>query len=139
MPVTLRTLLDFKARMSWSGSKVASFVFYQLYTIRQVAKSDIRCFLEDITAEKDPLRITGVLQKLMEDMQDDEKVPVSKKVNKHLTDLAAKLQGEISNLNKSVVAKKVEQRIEDMIVEIEKLSCKQLTAKKANKIPPQNG
>ncbi|KAG0239210.1 hypothetical protein BGW41_007826 [Actinomortierella wolfii] len=125
--------------MPWSGSKVASFVFYQLYTTRQVAKSDMRCYLEEITAEKDLWGIIGVLQKLIEDMQDEEKVPVSKKVNKHFTDLAAKLQGEISNLNKSVVAKKVEQRIEEMIMEIEKLSCKQLTAKKANKILPQNG
>jgi hypothetical protein len=87
---------------------VASFVFYQLYTYRRVVRSEVRCRLEEVLGEKDASETVGVLHQLVEDMQYEEKVPVSKRANRHLTDLAARLQGEISNLNKFVVTKVVE-------------------------------
>ncbi|KAG0017315.1 hypothetical protein BGZ81_010793 [Podila clonocystis] len=105
MPVTLKTLWEHKMKGGWSGIKVACVVL----------KLDVKTNLKKMKHQKDGSDIAGVLNRLVEDMRDEETTPVSAAVNKHLTDLAARLQNEISGINKTAITNAVVKRIEDLV------------------------
>ncbi|KAF9280351.1 hypothetical protein BGZ68_007294 [Mortierella alpina] len=81
MPVTLKTLWEFKASLAWSGIKVASFVFHQLLTCGKIVKLDVTGNLQKVKAKKIRAeRVSGIignLNQLVEAMQDEELSPVS--------------------------------------------------------------
>ncbi|KAF9368781.1 hypothetical protein CPB97_004254, partial [Podila verticillata] len=70
MPVTLKTLWEFKSSGKWSGIKLAAFAFQQLYTHGKILKSDVRKWLEEVQrvektqAETDATGIVGNLNRL---------------------------------------------------------------------------
>ncbi|KAF9970098.1 hypothetical protein BGZ75_002444, partial [Mortierella antarctica] len=81
LPVTLKTLWEFKASLAWSGIKIASFVFHQLFTCGKIVKSDVKGNLQKVKAEKSQAEkdsgIIGNVNRLMEAMEDEETLPVS--------------------------------------------------------------
>ncbi|KAG0093626.1 hypothetical protein BGZ93_007811 [Podila epicladia] len=124
MPVTLRTLWEHKMKLGWSGIKVACFVFHKLYTKGVVLKLDVKTSLQKIKSQRHKSDLVGILNRLVEDMRDEETSPVSAAVNKHLTDLAARLQNEISAINKHTITNAVVKRIEDLVRAAENASSK---------------
>ncbi|KAF9939091.1 hypothetical protein BGZ65_011443 [Modicella reniformis] len=62
MPVTLRTLWEFKVKAGWSGIKVAAFVFQRLYTLGRLLKSDLKSRLGNIIKKKDGSDIVSILK-----------------------------------------------------------------------------
>ncbi|KAF9974797.1 hypothetical protein BGZ75_000698, partial [Mortierella antarctica] len=107
MPVTLKTLWEFKASLGWSGIKVASFVFHQLLTCGKIVKSDVTGYLQKVKAEKSRAEkdsgIIGNLNQLVEAMEDEETLPVSEMVSKQLMELAGRLQGDVTEINKTTI------------------------------------
>ncbi|KAF8931875.1 hypothetical protein BGZ47_011644 [Haplosporangium gracile] len=84
LPVTLKTLYEFKTDNAWSGLK--------------------SCMEEAFKRCKDkPCKILDIVGQILNIMVEEEGVPVSKEVNKHLTELAPKLSSEIWTLNKDEV------------------------------------
>ncbi|KAF9924385.1 hypothetical protein BGZ67_009325 [Mortierella alpina] len=114
LPVTLKTLWEFKATLAWSGIKVASFVFHQLFTCGKISKSDVTENLQKLKADKDT-GIIGNLNQLVEAMQDEETSPVSEPVSKQLMELAGRLQGDVTEINKTTITDGVVKVIEGMI------------------------
>ncbi|KAF9928364.1 hypothetical protein FBU30_002402 [Linnemannia zychae] len=115
LPVTLSTLWEFKANGRWSGLKVTSFIFNQLYANSKLLKADVESRLEKCRGEKDGSALIEHLQMLVQDMDDVEHKPVSDKVERHLTLLAGKIQGTISDINKGTIANEVETLIKNII------------------------
>ncbi|KAK5797117.1 hypothetical protein F5H01DRAFT_359200 [Linnemannia elongata] len=115
LPVTLSTLWDFKSSGRWSGIKVAAFLFHQVYVRGKVSKADVEKRLGMCRAEKDDSVLSAILQQLVEDMEPEERRPVSEKVNKNLTTLAGRISGNMSVINKGTVATEVEMLIKNII------------------------
>ncbi|KAG0342374.1 hypothetical protein BG005_002735 [Podila minutissima] len=121
IPVTLKTLWEFKSKGKWSGIKVTSFIFQQLYTHGKISKSDVRKRLEKASevkstrAEKEATGIVGNINRLVEVMEDEETWPVSEMVSDQLRELAGRLQGEITDLNKTTTTDEVVKVIEKLI------------------------
>ncbi|KAF9923838.1 hypothetical protein BGZ67_009626 [Mortierella alpina] len=118
MPVTLKTLWEFKASLAWSGIKVASFVFHQLFMSGKIVKSDVTGYLQKVKAEKSRAEkdsgIIGNLSQLVEAMEDEETLPVSEMVSKQLMELAGMLQGDVTEINKTTITEGVVEVIEGM-------------------------
>lgn len=111
-PVTLNTLWDFKPRgngRTWSGNKLASFVFHQLLNRGKILKVDLIEPLHELQARENSPKETGPngivanLCRLVEAMRDEETKPVSWKVSNELRQLAEKLQGDITDINKTTI------------------------------------
>lgn len=116
MPVTLKTLYGFKVNKAWSGIKVAAFVFHQLYSQRKIVKSDVLDRLDEALDRKGkPCDVLNIVQNMTLEMRDEEVFPVSKSVNKFLTEIASKLSSEITNLNHSDVLFAVEKKLKGML------------------------
>ncbi|KAF9372657.1 hypothetical protein CPC16_002310 [Podila verticillata] len=117
MPVTLRTLYGFKSKNAWSGVKVAAFVFHQLYNKRKIVRAEVQTYVEEALSRNgkscESLRI---VKHMIQVMAEEEAIPVSKPVNKCLTELAGYLSGEITNLNNTDVKDAVVKRIKSMIL-----------------------
>src|SRR5690349_6955109 len=113
MPVTLKTLYGFKIKNEWSGVKVAAFVFHQLYTKRKIVRADVKLHVEEALSGRKGMSCESlkIVERMIDVMAEEEAVPVSKPVNKCLTDLAGKLSGEITNLNNSDVMRAVVKKI----------------------------
>ncbi|KAK3807522.1 MAG: hypothetical protein JOS17DRAFT_808068 [Linnemannia elongata] len=119
MPVTLKTLYGFKSKNGWSGVKVAAFVFHQLYTKRKIVKAEVEMHVEEALGGRQgkSCETLKILERVIQAMaEDEEAVPVSKPVNKCLTELAGKLSGEITNLNNTDVMEAVVKKIKSMIL-----------------------
>ena len=102
---------------AWSGIKTAAFVFHQLYAKRKLVKTDVdSCPVKSRGHDGAGCKILDVVGRMVGLMADEETIPVSKDVNKCLTELAGMIHGEISNLNKDKVSNAVEKRIH-MILE----------------------
>ncbi|KAF9280624.1 hypothetical protein BGZ88_012087 [Linnemannia elongata] len=86
---------DLKSNGRWSGIKVAAFLFHQVYVRGKVSKADVEKRLGMCRAEKDDSVLSAILQQLVEDMEPEERRPVSEKVNKNLTTLAGRISGNI--------------------------------------------
>ncbi|KAF9139414.1 hypothetical protein BGX30_007982, partial [Mortierella sp. GBA39] len=113
MPVTLRTLYEFKVKNGWSGVKVAAFVFDQLYTERKIVRTEVQKHVKEALSGRkgkscESLRI---VERMIQVMADEEAVPVSKPVNKCLAELAGTLSGEITSLNNTDVMDAVVKKI----------------------------
>ncbi|KAF9983207.1 hypothetical protein BGZ75_005312 [Mortierella antarctica] len=119
LPVTLKTLWEFKASLAWSGIKVAWHVSHQLFTCGKILKSDVTGNLQKVKAEKGRAEkdsgIIGNLNQLVEAMDDEETRPVSEAVNKQLMELARRLQGDVTEINKTSITEGVVKVIEGMI------------------------
>lgn len=118
MPVTLKTLYGFKIKNEWSGVKVAAFVFHQLYTKRKIVRADVKLHVEEALSGRKGMSCESlkIVERMIDVMAEEEAVPVSKPVNKCLTDLAGKLSGEITNLNNSDVLRAVVKKIKSMVL-----------------------
>ncbi|KAF9323620.1 hypothetical protein BG006_001285 [Podila minutissima] len=120
MPVTLATLWAFKkAAKGWSGIKLAAFIFHKLYSESGVAlKSQVEEYLQEIRPKKgddDDRGIHANLKRLVQAMGEEEKVPVSREVDKELKDLAGRVQKEQTKLNLTIVTTEVEKVIEGIV------------------------
>ncbi|KAG0040756.1 hypothetical protein BGZ83_002444, partial [Gryganskiella cystojenkinii] len=117
MPVTLGTLYSFKTKNAWSGIKVAAFIFHQLHRKRKIVKADVQAKMDEALiarAGKSCERL-AIIDKMVQVLKDVEQFPVSKSVNKCLTELAGTLSGEITNLNDTVVREVVIKRLKSML------------------------
>ncbi|KAF9954340.1 hypothetical protein BGZ70_010597 [Mortierella alpina] len=107
------------ASLAWSGIKVASFVFHQLFTCDKIVKSDVTENLQNVKEEKSRADkdsgIMGDLNKLVEAMQDEETSSVSEPVRKQPIQLAGRLQGDVTEINKTTITEGVVKVIEGMI------------------------
>ena len=117
MPVTLRTLYGFKSKNAWSGVKVAAFVFHQLYTKRKIVKAEVQMHVEEILSGRNGKSCESlrIIERMIQVMAEEEAFPVSKPVNKCLTELAGNLSGEITSLNNTDVMDAVVKKIKSMI------------------------
>ncbi|KAG0237508.1 hypothetical protein BGW42_000718 [Actinomortierella wolfii] len=118
MPVTLRTLFGFKYKnKTWSGVKIAAFIFHQLYTDRKIVKSKVQGYVDEaLSARSGELCMhLKIIQQMLSEMADEEVYPVSIPVNKCLTELAGNLSGEITHLNNTVVKEAVIKRVKSML------------------------
>ncbi|KAF9541497.1 hypothetical protein EC957_002994 [Mortierella hygrophila] len=118
MPVTLKTLYGFKIKNAWSGVKVAAFVFHQMYTKRKIVKAEVQMHVEEALSGRKgkPCESLKIVERLIQVMAEEEAVPVSKSVNKCLTELAGNLSGKITNLNNTDVKDAVVKKIKSMIL-----------------------
>lgn len=118
MPVTLKTLYGFKSNKAWSGIKVAAFVFHQLFSQKKVVKADVIKHVNDALELRKgrSCELLNIIQEMACEMREEEAFPVSKPVNKCLTDLAGKLSSEITNLNHTDVLHAVEKKITSMLL-----------------------
>jgi hypothetical protein len=118
MPVTLRTLYGFKSKNAWSGVKVAAFVFHQLYTKCKIVKSEVQMHVEETLSSRKGQSCASlkIVERMIQVMEEEEALPVSKPVNKCLTELAGNLSGEITNLNNTDVMDAVVKKIKSMIL-----------------------
>jgi hypothetical protein len=101
----------------WSGIKVTAFVFHQLHTKRKIMKTEVQTAVKEALSNRkskscESLRI---VEQMVEVMEEEETFPVSKSVNKCLTELAGSLSGEITNLNNTDVKDAVMKMIKSMI------------------------
>ncbi|KAF9577340.1 hypothetical protein BGW38_007503 [Lunasporangiospora selenospora] len=114
MPVTLKTLYGFKSNKTWSGIKVAAFVFHQ----KKIVKADMIKHVNDTLELRKgrPCELLNIIQEIACEMREEEAIPVSTPVNKYFTDLAGKLSSEITNLNHTDVLFAVEKRIRSMLL-----------------------
>lgn len=118
MPVTLKTLYGFKFNKAPSGIKVAAFVFHQLYNQRKIVKCDVLDRVVEAFDRKDkPCELLSLLQNMTLVMRDEEVMPVSKIVNKILTEIAKKLSSEITNINHTEVLFAVEKKLKGMLTD----------------------
>ncbi|KAF9430659.1 hypothetical protein BGZ94_005280 [Podila epigama] len=116
LPVTLKTLWEFKWNCSWSGVKLGAYIFHQLYEEGKLKKAELEQHLEETRNVKGKAsNIICVVEQVAKDMKDIEEVPVTSKVNRHLTDLADKLCNAITTLNQQTITKEVKKRIETML------------------------
>ncbi|KAG9066824.1 hypothetical protein KI688_012736 [Linnemannia hyalina] len=113
MPVTLRTLYEFKSKNAWSGVKVAAFVFHQLYTKRKIVRAEVQMHVEDALNGRKGKSCESlkIVERMIQVMAEEEAVPVSKPVNKCLAELAGNLSDEITNLNNTDVMDAVVKKI----------------------------
>ncbi|KAG0334192.1 hypothetical protein BG000_008522 [Podila horticola] len=118
MPVTLRTLFGFKSKNAWSGVKVAASVFHQLYTKRKISRAEVQTHLEEALSCRNGKSCESlkIVERMIQVMAEEEAFPVSKPVNKCLTELAGKLSGEITSLNNTEVMDAVVKKIKSMIL-----------------------
>ncbi|KAF9343432.1 hypothetical protein BGX26_005729 [Mortierella sp. AD094] len=94
IPVTLKSLWEYKIHGDWTGIKTAAFLFHKLYTERRLVKIDVdNCLLKSSSRKAPTCQILEIVCQIAEVMADVENVPVSDKVNKYLTMLAGKVQG----------------------------------------------
>ncbi|KAF9286948.1 hypothetical protein BGZ74_001198 [Mortierella antarctica] len=119
MPVTLRTLYGFKSKSAWSGVKVAAFVFHQLYTKRKIVKAEVQTHTEEALSNRKGKSCESlqIVERMIQVMAEEEAIPVSKSVNKCLTELAGNLSGEITNLNNTDVMDAVVKKIKTLMKE----------------------
>ncbi|KAF9089438.1 hypothetical protein BGX27_002462 [Mortierella sp. AM989] len=118
LPVTLKTLYEFKTDNAWSGFKVGEFVFHQLYNGQhKINKAEVQSCMEEALKQcKDkPCKILDIVGQILNVMAEEEGAPVSKEVNKHLTELAPKLSSEIWTLNKDKVLPTIVKRIDEIL------------------------
>ncbi|KAG9323306.1 hypothetical protein KVV02_002285 [Mortierella alpina] len=119
LPVTLKTLWEFTASLTWSGIMVASHLFHQLFTCGKILKSDVTGNLQKVKAEKGRAEkdsgIIGNLNQLVEAMEDEETRPVSDAVSKQLMELARRLQDDVTEINKTSLTEGAVKVIEGMI------------------------
>ncbi|KAG0022430.1 hypothetical protein BGZ80_000269 [Entomortierella chlamydospora] len=118
LPVTLKTLYEFKTDNAWSGLKVGAFVFHQLYNGQhKIIKAEVQsCMEEALKQFKDkPCKILDIVGQLLNVMAEEEGAPVSKEVNKHLIELVPKLSSEIWTLNKDKVLPAIMKRIDEIL------------------------
>ncbi|KAF9971521.1 hypothetical protein BGZ73_005527 [Actinomortierella ambigua] len=118
LPVTLKTLYEFKTDNAWSGLKVGAFVFHQLYNGQhKIIKAEVQeCMKEALNQSKDkPCKILDIVGQLLNVIANEEGAPVSKEANKYLTELAPKLSSEIWTLNKDKVLPAVVKRIDEIL------------------------
>ncbi|KAG0049389.1 hypothetical protein BGZ83_005796 [Gryganskiella cystojenkinii] len=115
MPVTLKTLYAFKCNKVWSGVKVASFVFHQLYSKRKIVKAEVETHVKEALSGRRSCETLRIVTQMVEVMAEEEKLPVSK-VNKCLTELASTLSGELTTLNNTDVKNAVLKKIRSMIL-----------------------
>ncbi|KAG0008249.1 hypothetical protein BGZ81_004211, partial [Podila clonocystis] len=118
MPVTLSTLFGFKSKNAWSGVKVAAFVFYQLYTERKIVKAEVQMHIDEVLSGRNGKSCESltIVERMIQVMAEEEAFPVSKSVNKCLTELAGRLSGEITHLNNTDVKDAVVKKIKSMIL-----------------------
>ncbi|KAF9280944.1 hypothetical protein BGZ88_011902 [Linnemannia elongata] len=121
MPVTLKTLYGFKSNKAWSGIKVAAFVFHELFAQKKVVKADVIKHIYDALELRkgSSCELLNIIQEMACEMREEEVFPVSKPVNKCLTELAGKLSSEITNLNHTDVLHAVEKKIKSMLLDSE--------------------
>ncbi|KAF8925786.1 hypothetical protein EDD21DRAFT_357251 [Dissophora ornata] len=118
IPVTLKSLWEYKINGEWTGIKTAAFVFHELYSEHSLIKTDVNsCLVKSRARKAATCQILGIVAQMAEVMADVETIPVSDEVNKCLTALAGKVQGEVSDLNKSKVSKAVELRIQMVLLQ----------------------
>ncbi|KAF9116253.1 hypothetical protein BGX30_005994, partial [Mortierella sp. GBA39] len=118
IPVTLKSLWEYKINREWSGIKTAAFVFHKLYSNYSLAKTDVNsCLVKSRDRKAAKCQILDIVGEMAEVMADVEIIPVSDQVNKYLTMLAGKVQGEVSDLNKGKVSKAVELRIQMVLLQ----------------------
>ncbi|KAG0331685.1 hypothetical protein BG004_001543 [Podila humilis] len=124
MPVTLSTLWEFKAKgkaKTWSGIKLAAFVFHQLLHNGKITKSEVALQMDELRMRENSLTevaadgIVANLSRLLEAMSDEETKPVSLEVSNELRQLAEKLQGEITNINNTTIADEVKMLIGSLV------------------------
>ncbi|KAF9312832.1 hypothetical protein BG003_005868 [Podila horticola] len=117
MPVTLRTLYGFKSKNAWSGVKVAAFVFHQLYTKRKIVKAEVQMHVEEALSGRKGKSCASlkIVEQMIQVMAEVEAIPLSKPVNRVLTELAGNLSGEITHLNNTDVMDAVVKKIKSMI------------------------
>ncbi|KAF9427973.1 hypothetical protein BGZ94_003702 [Podila epigama] len=118
MPVTLRTLFGFKNKSkTWSGIKISAFVFYQLYTERKIVKAKVQSYVDAALSARSgkSCKQLEIVQQMLLEMSDEEVYPVSRHVNKCLTELAGSLSGEITHLNHTEVKEAVAKKIKSML------------------------
>ncbi|KAF9148289.1 hypothetical protein BGX20_006374 [Mortierella sp. AD010] len=118
LPVTLKTLYEFKADNAWSGLKVGAFVFRQLYNDQhKIIKAEVQSCMEEALKQSKvkPCKILDIVGRLLNVMEEEEGVPVSKEVNKYLTELAPKLSSDIWTLNKGKVLPAIVKRIDEIL------------------------
>ncbi|KAF9407318.1 hypothetical protein BGZ94_002754 [Podila epigama] len=115
MPVTLATLFNYKSNRAWSGSKLASFVFYQLCSRRRIVKAELETHVKEVIDRGISCQNLEIVKRMIEVMADEEAFPVSDPVNKCLTELAGKLSGEITSINNKEVMNAVGKKIKTMI------------------------
>ncbi|KAF8949653.1 hypothetical protein BGZ52_005268 [Haplosporangium bisporale] len=89
------------------------------YSARKIMKADVQANIKEglIGRSGKACESLGIIERMVQVMADEEAFPVSKSVNKCLTELARILSGEITNLNKTVVKDAVIKRIKSMLVE----------------------
>ncbi|KAG0309347.1 hypothetical protein BGZ97_013109 [Linnemannia gamsii] len=118
LPVTLKTLYEFKTDNAWTGLKVGAFVFHQLYNGQhKINKAEAWSRMEEALKRcKDkPCRILDIVEQILNVMAEEEGAPVSKEANKHLTELASKLSSEIWTLNKDKVLPAIVKRFDEIL------------------------
>ncbi|KAG0276986.1 hypothetical protein BGZ95_006723 [Linnemannia exigua] len=118
LPVTLKTLYEFKTDNAWSGLKVGAFVFHQLYNGQhKINKAEAQNSMEEaLKRSKDkPCKILDIVEQILNVMAEEEGAPVSKEVNRYLTELAPKLSSEIWTLNKDKVLPAIVKRIDEIL------------------------
>lgn len=117
MPVTLETLYAFKSNKAWSGVEVAAFVFHQLFSQKKIVKAGVIKHLNDALELRNgrSCEFLNIIQEMACEKREEEPFPVSKSVNKCLTDPAGKLSSEITNLNHTDVLHVVEKKIRSML------------------------
>ncbi|KAF9326547.1 hypothetical protein BGZ91_001884 [Linnemannia elongata] len=122
MPVTLKTLYAFKSNKAWSGVEVAAFVFHQLFSQKKIMKAGVIKHLNDALEVRTgrSCELLNINQEMACEMREEEPFPVSKSVNKCLTDLAGKLSSEITNLYHTDVLHVAEKKIKSMLPVSEK-------------------
>ncbi|KAI1314564.1 hypothetical protein EDD11_001993 [Mortierella claussenii] len=108
----------FKTDNAWSGLKVGAFVFHQLFNGQhKTNKAEVQSCMEEALKQcKDkPCKILDIVGQILNVMAEEEGAPVSKEVNKHLTELAPKLSSEIWTLNKDKVLPAIVKRIDEVL------------------------
>lgn len=90
MPLTLKTLYAFKSNKAWSGVEVAAFVFHQLFSQKKIVKAGVIKHLNDALELRNgrSCKLLNIIQEMACEKREEEPFPVSKSVNKCLTDLA---------------------------------------------------
>lgn len=93
-------------------------MFHQLYTKRKVVKAEVQMHIEEVLSGHNGKSCESlrIVQCMIQVMAEEEAFPVSKPINKCLTELAGNLSGEITSLNNTDVMDVVMKKIESMIL-----------------------
>ncbi|KAG0279683.1 hypothetical protein BGZ96_001857, partial [Linnemannia gamsii] len=79
-------------------------------------QAEVQSYIEEALKRKGkPCKLLDIVGQMANVMAEEEEAPVSKEVNKHLTELAPKLSSEIWTLNKDKVSPAVVKRIDEIL------------------------